>query len=174
VAVGVFLLKSLREQRWFRWAMDLAILGVVVIAISAWQSRGHLRGAPPTFSLRSVEGDLVENATLTGKPTMLVFWAPWCSVCTVESRNVSWIQDLVGTHANVVSIASDYDSLDDVRGYMTKHGVDYPVLLGGTKTARAFGVKAFPSVFFLDDDGNVTSSVVGYTTTPGLLWRLML
>lgn len=173
--------RRLREKRVVRLLMDGALLIAIFMAISAWQSRGHLRGAAPAFELRaldgvggSVQGTNVSNASLTGKPTMLVFWAPWCGVCKADSPAVSRVKSLVGDRANVVSIASEYESMRDVHRYVDDVGVDYLVLLGGKKTARDFQVRAFPTVFFLDSEGNIDSSVVGYTTTAGMLARLVL
>lgn len=157
--------------------MDGGVLIAIFLGINAWQSRHHLRGEAPAFELRvhGASGDeRVSNATLSGKPTMIVFWAPWCGVCKADSPAVSRVKNMVGDRANVVSIASEYESLREVQRYIDDVGVDYPVLLGGKKTARDFQVRAFPTVFFLDAQGRIESSAVGYTTTAGMLARLML
>jgi thioredoxin-related protein len=104
----------------------------------------------------------------------VAFWAPWCTVCGVESQNLSWVRRLAGTRANVVSVAAAYENLDQVRAYARQHEVDYPVLLGDDALVRAFRVDAFPTVYFLDADGRVLRSATGYTTTLGLLARLWL
>lgn len=167
-----------RQKRAFRWAIDIAILVGLFLGVSAWQARGHLRGDAPALSLSTLDGgragQVVSTQTLKGKPTMVVFWAPWCGVCRAESPNISRVQSIVGDRANVVSIVSDYEDLASVQAYVERYDVSYPVLLGGTRTARAWGVHAFPSVFFLDEEGRITGSVVGYSTTVGLLARLML
>jgi hypothetical protein len=95
-------------------------------------------------------------------------------VCGAESQNVSWVRSLVGARANVVSVASSYRSQADVQGYVTKHAVDYPVLLGDEATVAQFNISAFPTVYFLDGSGRITGSVVGYSTTAGLVGRLAL
>jgi len=168
------LFKRLRASRATRWAIDGLLVVAVVIGIGAYQSRYHVRGDAPAFAFAERDGTVVTNATFLGKPTLLVFWAPWCTVCRVESSNISRVARWVGEHAHVVSVASAYDDVTDVDKYVLDVGVDYPVLLGGEDGARAFRVRAYPTVYFLDDKGRISGSVVGYTTTAGLLARLLL
>lgn len=154
--------------------MDLLLVVVILTAAGAWQTRNHRTGPAPDFALPTLTGGAVDKASLQGKPTLVVFWAPWCGVCRAESPNISRVQELVGARANVISVVSDYDGTASIQRFVDDRGVDYPVLLGGTRTAREWGVRAFPSIFFLDEEGQITGSVVGYSTTLGLLWRLLV
>lgn len=154
--------------------MDIFLVAAIVIGVGAYQSRGHVRGDAPAFAFAERDGTVVSNAAFAGKPTMLVFWAPWCTVCRAESGNISRVARWVGDRAHVVSVASAYDDIADVDKYVVDAGVDYRVVLGGDDGARAFRVRAYPTVYFLDDEGRISGSVVGYTTTAGLLARLLL
>jgi thiol-disulfide isomerase/thioredoxin len=162
-------------KRWFRWGADLAIVAAVILGAGAWQSRGLLAtGTAPTVTLPALDGPPVSLASLRGKPVLLAFWAPWCTVCKAESGNLSLVRRLAGDRAAVISVAAAYDDVAQIRGYVLDHGVDYPVLLGDDALVRGFKVDAFPTVYFLDAEGRIQGSTTGYTTTAGLLWRLLL
>jgi thioredoxin-related protein len=83
------------------------------------------------------------------------------------SRARAWL----GERANVVSVATSFEDVSQVRGYMQAQGVDYPVLLAREDFQRVMHIEAFPTVFVLDSQGRIVSSMTGYTTTLGLFWR---
>ncbi len=165
---------SILKQRALRWSIELLGLLAVFWVLDAWQTRDLPRGTLPAFTLQALDGSPHTDTMLAGKPTLLIFWAPWCGVCQVQSQNVSWLQSMLGTRARVLSVASSYRELGEVHAYVSAHAVDYPVLLGSRATLRAFRVRAFPTVFFLDSEGKIKRVASGYTTTFGLLWRLLL
>jgi peroxiredoxin len=165
-----------RRRWWVRWGVDLLVLAVLLAAVMAWQTR-RLPGAgapAPDFTLRTLSGESVRLEALRGKPVVLAFWAPWCGVCGMESSNISQLRSLAGDSAHVVSVAVAWDDEEAVRRFVTKHGVDYPVLLGDDAVQRDWRVDTFPTVFFVSPEGRVERAVVGYTTLAGLSWRLLL
>lgn len=162
-----------RTQRAFRWFVDLTVLGVVLLAVGWFQTRHHPRGNAPAYTFGTLEQSQVTLASLAGKPTVLAVWAPWCGVCKAESGNVSRARAWLGERANVVSVATAYDDVSQVRAYMQQQGVDYPVLLAGDDFTRLMRVEAFPTVFVLDSQGRIVSSMQGYTTTLGLFFRAL-
>lgn len=157
-----------------RWAFDLGLLALIFLGVGLWQTRAHVRGTPvPAFTLRTLSGDSVSSSSLAGKPTLLAFWAPWCTVCETESRNLGWARDLLGDRATVVSVATSWDAQAQVTAYTQRNGVNYPVLLDETGLADALHINSFPTVYFLDEQGRIKGSVVGYTTTFGLVLRTL-
>lgn len=162
------------RKRALRIAAEAAVVVVLVVAVGVWQTRHLPTDVPaPALSLRTLDGRTINNDTFTGKTTLVVFWAPWCTVCAAASGNVSWVHEHAPASVQVVSIASDYKDVSDVQRYVDKHDVHYPVALGGARTARAFHVQAFPTTFVVNERGDIERAVVGYTTTLGLLARAM-
>jgi peroxiredoxin len=157
-----------------RWLFDGAFFVLVFGAIGLWQTRAHVHGGPvPAFELRTTSGAVVSSAALAGKPTLLAFWAPWCTVCETESRNLGWAQRLAGDRARVLSVATAWQQPQQVTAYTERNGVDYPVLLDDGALADQLNISSYPTVYFLDERGHIKGSVVGYTTTLGLLLRTL-
>ncbi len=167
-------LAGLEERRWFRWGGEALVVLGAVLAIGLIQTRHHLGGGErPAATFRTLDGATVSLQSLRGQPVALAFWAPWCQVCAAQSDNLARAARWAGSRGRVVSVAAAFGDVDEVRAYMQEHGVSYPVLLGDDETVRAFRVEAYPSVYFLDAEGRVKRSVAGYTTTGGLLARLI-
>lgn len=167
-------LAGLEERRWFRWGGQALVLLIAVVGIGLVQTRHHLGGGErPAATFRTLDGEAVTLASLRGRPVALAFWAPWCGVCAAQSGNLSRAARWAGGRARVVSVATAFGDVSEVRAYMKDHAVEYPVLLGDEETVRTFRVEAFPTTYFLDAEGRITGSVAGYTTTAGLLARLL-
>lgn len=156
--------------------MDLGLLLAGLLAIGLWQTRGMTASGPaPVFELRTLAtGETVSLQSLKGRPVLLAFWAPWCGVCKVNSGAVSWVRRLVGSRAHVLSVATAYESRAEVERYVAEQSAEYPVLLGHDALVAAYGVKAYPAYYAIDSDGQLKRVAVGYTSTFGLLWRLLL
>jgi thiol-disulfide isomerase/thioredoxin len=167
-------LASLEERRWFRWGGEaLVVLGAVLV-IGLIQTRHHLGGGErPAATFRTLGGAAVTLDSLRGQPVALAFWAPWCQVCAAQADNLSRAARWAGDRGRVIPVAAAFSSAAEVRAYVERHGLAEPVLLADEETVRAFRVEAFPSVYFLDAEGRIKRSAAGYTTTIGLLARLL-
>jgi len=167
-------LRRVRQRRVVSWLIDLALVLALLAGVGAWQNRNLPEGTPPPLSLATLDGSRLGLDDFKGTPTLIVFWAPWCGVCAAEADNLARVQGLVGDRARVVTVAAGYNGLDEVERYVARHEIALPVLLGGTRAARDWRVSAFPTAFVLDEDGQISHRMVGYTSTLGMLWRLLL
>lgn len=151
-----------RPRRWARTVVEVVVLVAIFLGIRAYQRRDLVTDVPelPTAGL---DGPLPE------RPRVVHFFASWCGVCEAEAGNVATLAE----HHEVLAIASQSGGPDEVRAYLDEHALG-PVHVAVDprgELARRFGVSAFPATFYLDDDGEIVSAEVGYTTTLGMLAR---
>ena len=154
------------RKAWKGWAYELVLVMAILVAAHFWQTRHVQSGRVPDDALRLVDGTTVR---VGGKPLMVHLWATWCGVCRAEEGNVS---SVVGDH-DVVTIASDSGSDSELRRVMTDRGLSWHVVNDPSGAiARAWGVSAFPTTFYVTSEGTIRTVEVGYTTTLGMRARL--
>lgn len=157
-----------RTGRIRRWAKEFAIIACVVLAVQWWQSRGAVRGLAPALEVPGLDGAISLAAT-SGQATIVHFWATWCGVCQAEEGNI----ESVSRTRPVLTVASHSGDRSMLERYRAKRGVSFAVAPDPEgELAKAWGVKAYPTSFFIAPDGTVRSVAVGYTTTFGLKMRL--
>ena len=125
---------------------------------------GNMKGQPaPDFTLQSLEGRPVRLSDFHGKAVVLNFWATWCAPCKVE---MPWFVELQkqygGQGLQVLGVAMDDASPEDIGKFAKDLGVDYPILIGEEKVGEAYGgVQFLPATFYIGRDGKVVDKVFG-------------
>jgi peroxiredoxin len=162
-------------KRWLLGLLQAAALLLPALALYAWQTRDLLpagdRLEAPAFELTDVAGGRMDLAALAGRPTVLYFFAPWCRVCAVSAPQLRWFDRWFDGSAQVVLVALDYGSVEEVGDYARKHDLAMPVLLGHADTAAAYRIRGYPTYYVLDAQGRIASRDFGLSTVVGLWWR---
>lgn len=115
----------------------------------------------PSISLKDLNGKTINTANLAqdGKPTLICFWATWCSPCKKELNNYldlyeDW-QAETGVKIIAVSI-DDQRSVLRVAPYVSSVMWPYEILLDSNKQfAQALGVNNVPHTFLVDGTGKI-------------------
>ena len=110
---------------------------------------------------------------VSGEVGVVYFFAPWCFYCRHSIDNLDrLVADGKLAWARVVAL--EYGDLDEVREFINETGVQLPVLLGSTQTTSDWQIRAFPTYFVIDPEGQITSRSVGYSTSLGLEARVWM
>ena len=96
------------------------------------------------------------------------FWATWCGPCQREMPDIQAMYEDLGLNeedvvvlavANPKSDQYPYNqdvSEDEVKRFLEENGYTYPVAMDTTgEVFAAYGVRAFPTTFMIDREGNV-------------------
>lgn len=122
------------------------------------------KSAPaPDFTLQSLDGKNMSLSDLRGKAVLLNFWATWCSPCKIEMPWFIELQKQYGSQGlQIVGVAMDDSSKEDIAKFASDMGVNYPVLLGKEAVGEAYGgVPALPESFFIGRDGKIVDKIIG-------------
>jgi thiol-disulfide isomerase/thioredoxin len=127
-------------------------------------SPGALQGQlAPGFELKSLEGQNVKLSDFRGKAVLLNFWATWCGPCKIEMPWFVELQKEYGPQGlQIVGVAMDDSSTQDIAKFVKEMGVNYPILLGTESVGQSYGgVGALPTTFFVDRDGKFVAREFG-------------
>lgn len=162
---------TFKPIKWKLWIRDLLILGVILFAISAWQSRNMLKVNTHLdinkHMLVGLDGQ-ISSLIKADKPTLVYFFAPWCNVCSLSIGNLEYLD---ANQVNVVRIALDYSSVEAVQNFVDEHNVSSQILLGDTKLKQQFKIQGYPTYYILDGQQKVLAKSYGYSTALGLKLR---
>lgn len=116
----------------------------------------------PTFTASDLDGRTVSTAALRGKVVIVNFWATWCPPCREEIPDLIALQNKYKDRLQVIGIAQDSGSVEEVRAFAARNGMNYPTVLSTPEIEQIFpGVSALPTTFILDRDGRLAQKHVG-------------
>ena len=117
----------------------------------------------PDFELKSLDGQTVHLSDFRGKAVLLNFWATWCEPCKIEMPWFVELQKQYGPQGlQVIGVAMDDASEQDIAKFAKNMGVNYPILIGKEAVGDAYGgIPFLPFTFFIDRSGKVTDKIPG-------------
>ncbi len=115
------------------------------------------------FIGQSPDGKPLRLSDLRGKPTVINFWATWCSSCLAELPDLKSVQDELGADAiNVVAVNAGEDSAAAKRFLKVLDAPAFHVGMDPTLVVSdAYGVLGLPQSVFIDADGVIRAVYTG-------------
>src|SRR3954470_16813228 len=126
--------------------------------------QAEIKGKPaPEFALESLDGKTVRLSDFRGKAVLVNFWATWCQPCKIEMPWFEEMQKEYGPNGfQVLGIAMDDASKEDIAKFAKDMGVNYPILLGKESVGDSYGgVNVLPTTYFIDRDGKIITREFG-------------
>jgi thiol-disulfide isomerase/thioredoxin len=115
-----------------------------------------------SFSLDTVDGKKVSQATYRGRVVLVNFWGTWCKPCKKELPEFDQLYRRYRKHGlTLLAIATDEDP-DAVKDFKDEKKLAAKLAIGGEDYAGKYTSKQFPFTFVVDTKGVIKASYNGY------------
>lgn len=119
----------------------------------------------PHLELTSINGESFSLASLSGRPLLVYFWSPSCSVCMQEMPELQRVYQQLSTEVGLVmiGIATRSSRPNSVLKVVKDFGLSYPVVVDsmGKASATLGPVRATPYLLLIDPAGRIVSRKIG-------------
>ncbi|WP_199623173.1 TlpA disulfide reductase family protein [Paenibacillus alkalitolerans] len=155
--------------------LQIAIFAVVLLIAGYTVAGGAFQGDPkppetgqkvPAFSLTGLDEQTYDPAKLKGKPLVINFWGTFCPPCVEETPALQRMYEKYKEDGVVIlGVNLGEKPLVRVKNFTDRFGVSYPVLLDPELEVRdRYGVRSYPTTFFVDAEGVIREIKVGGMT----------
>ena len=150
----------------------LALAVVVAVGGVAWFTLLQpAEGAPtiarpgaaaPAISLPVVGGGTSNLAAERGKVVLVNFWATWCEPCKSEMPALQQLAEELRERQFILYSVNLQEDAAQVEAFQHDYGLNlYAVLDQDGDVTRAYGVRALPSTFLIDQQGVLRQQRLG-------------
>lgn len=139
--------------------LTLAVFGVLCCGPASAQSLAKA----PNLHLKDIRGRRINLSEYQGKVVLLNFWATWCPPCRTEIPDLIKLQKEYRKQGlRIFGITYPPQTPGQVRRFVKKAGVNYPIGLGKKPTKALFDKSGvLPITVIIDRAGNVRGVVQG-------------
>jgi peroxiredoxin len=126
----------------------------------------------PDFTLEALDGGSTQLSSLQGKAVLVNFWASWCAPCKSEMPAMQRVyQDYQDRGFTILAVnATSQDSRQQAAAFASDNGLTFPILLDTEgKIAAQYQVRALPTTFFVDREGNIHDMLIGGPISEALM-----
>ena len=141
-----------------RTALMLAML--LALSVSVY---GQSATKSPPLTLKTLEGRKFNLSDYRGKVVLLNFWATWCPPCGAEMPALIKMQrEYRSKGLQVIGVTSPPQEAAEVRRFIRKLGVNYPIALGTKEMKALFAqTEVLPLTIIIDRQGMVHDLIEG-------------
>jgi len=139
-----------------------AIMATLLVALSSLVL-GRGEKLAPELKLKDVEGRALRLSDYKGKVVLLNFWATWCAPCRAEMPDlIKWQRKYKSQGLQVIGVTYPPEELAEVREFIKRVEVNYPVALGEEQTKAMFDKgENLPVTVVIDKKGMVREVIQG-------------
>ncbi|MDR6554841.1 TlpA disulfide reductase family protein [Paenibacillus qinlingensis] len=134
--------------------------------------------AAPPFTLKDLDGKNVDLASFAGEKVYVKYWASWCSICLAGLDEIDELASQDNDFKVITIVNPNYRGEQSSERFTKwfkglqadQTGTHLTVLLDEDgKWAQKFGVRAYPSSYYIGSDGILAKSVPGHNANSAIL-----
>ena len=115
----------------------------------------------PDFTVLDWDGNEVNFSDFVGKPIVLNFWAHWCGPCQMEMPEFNAAYERLDGEVTFLMV-HEGAAVEDGKEKVTEGGYTFPVVFDvDSSVGNMYGITAFPTTFFIDEEGNLKAYYMG-------------
>ena len=127
-----------------------------------------LTGTPaPEWNLSDSHGNMVSLEELRGNVVVIDFWATWCRPCIVVMPDIQSLHEKYADQPVKIFGVNVWES-GDAAAFMLENAYTYGLLLEGDTVAEEYKVSGIPTLYVIDQEGNIAFAQVGSSAELGL------
>jgi thiol-disulfide isomerase/thioredoxin len=142
-----------------------------VSAPSAAQAQARKNGADaiPVLEVKTIDAKPWRLADHRGRWVVVNYWATWCGPCLKEMPDLSAL-DAMREDVDVIGLAYEDTTPADLRAFLVKHPVVYPVAIADVYAPPAAfdAPRGLPTTWLIAPDGRVARHFLGPVTAADL------
>ncbi len=147
----------------FKQSLPLVSL-ITLLLTGGWYWQTQTTISAPDVTFTTIKGETLRLSELTGKPTLITFWATDCPGCIEEIPHlISLHQQFAQRGLTIIAVTMSYDPPNHVLAMTESKQLPYAVVLDPNSTiAQTFGnVQLTPTTFVIDRTGKIAMQKIG-------------
>lgn len=102
------------------------------------------------FTLKTLDGKVIDSNSLKGKVLMINFWSTTCGPCIFEFPELNQLKE---KYKEVVFLAPAPEDAAKINKLLGKHSFEFLILPNAQELFEKLGIVGYPKNFFVDKEG---------------------
>jgi len=113
------------------------------------------------FTVRDLQGNVVDFNQFKGKTVFLNLWATWCGPCVAELPSIDALYGKMDKDKTVFIVLNWFEDSKKVAKFIKNKNFTFPVYVVDGDVPKQLNVASIPVTFVISPDGNIATKKVG-------------